>query len=247
MTLVEFLHPIRTGKQTDLVLAVLFHAKVFLHQDDMTVSEIRNSLTQAKIPNVKKMNINAILNRCSPNVHAPRGRENNTLAFELTPTGDRYIREVMQVPTIQPKLQNEVSSLEVIANKITDETALGFIQEGIVCLGADALRAAIVFVWSGAMKTLHDKAWQYQVKDINDAIAKHDPKARPVKKAADFSYIKDSTFLESCIDLGILDKGQKDTLIEGLNLRNRCGHPTKYRPEVNRAKGFIEDIVGIVF
>ncbi len=247
MTLVEFLHPINGGRQTDLVIAVLFHAKQFLHQNDMTATEIRNALIQAKVRNAKHLNVNSILNRCAPNVHAPSGRENGTLAFELTPTGDDYIRDLLNVPTIVPALQNEVNSLEAIASKISDPITLGFIEEAILCLSVNALRAAIVFTWSGAMHTLHDQAWQYAVKDINDAIFKHDPKAHVIKKIADFAYIKDNVFLNACFDLGIYDKSQKDTLIEALNLRNRCGHPVDYQPKVNKARSFIEDVVGILF
>jgi hypothetical protein len=45
----------------------------------------------------------------------------------------------------------------------------------------------------------------------------------------------------------LLDKGEKDTLIDALNLRNRYGHPTKYRPGEAKVKSFIEDVLGIVF
>jgi hypothetical protein len=48
-------------------------------------------------------------------------------------------------------------------------------------------------------------------------------------------------------ELGILDKPQKDTLEEALNLRNRCGHPGKYRPGIKKASSFIEDTISIVF
>jgi hypothetical protein len=82
---------------------------------------------------------------------------------------------------------------------------------------------------------------------VNPAIVKQDPKARVVKKLDDFAYVKDRTFLDSCPDMGVLDKGEKDTLVEALNLRNRCGHPTKARPGVQKARGFIEDVVGIVW
>jgi hypothetical protein len=71
--------------------------------------------------------------------------------------------------------------------------------------------------------------------------------ALTVKKVDDFAYIKDATFLKAAFDLGLLDKGQRDTLQDALDLRNKCGHPTKYKPRVNKARGFIEDVVGIVF
>ena len=82
---------------------------------------------------------------------------------------------------------------------------------------------------------------------LNAAIAKHDPKARPVNKLEDFAYIRDATALLAFQDLGVLDKGQKTTLGEALDLRNRCGHPTKYTPGVKKASSFIEDVLGIVF
>lgn len=108
-------------------------------------------------------------------------------------------------------------------------------------------RAAIVFLWSGAIRTLHDDALAQGEKALNAAITKQDPKARPVKRIEDFAWVKDRTFLDACPDVGVLDKGQKDTLVEAPGLRNRCGHPTKYRPGVNKARSFIEDVVGIVF
>ncbi len=48
-------------------------------------------------------------------------------------------------------------------------------------------------------------------------------------------------------DLGLFDKNEKDTLTEALNLRNRCGHPSKYRPGVKKVSAFVEDITSIVF
>lgn len=82
---------------------------------------------------------------------------------------------------------------------------------------------------------------------VNAAIVTHDPKARTLRKADDFANVKDSVFLKALQDLGLFDKGEKATLEEALSLRNRCGHPTKYRPGVKKASSFIEDVVGIVF
>jgi hypothetical protein len=73
------------------------------------------------------------------------------------------------------------------------------------------------------------------------------PEARNVGKLDDFAYIKDAVLLLALFDLGIIDKGEKGTLEENLDLRNRCGHPTKYKPGVNKSSSFIEDVVGIVF
>ncbi len=247
MTLVEFLHPIRNGKRRNLVVAVLFYTKHYTKKDSMTAAEIKTALTRARIPNAKKMNVNQIVTNSAPLVHAPRGKEDGALVFELTQSGDDFVRLDLGVPTVEPELQHEVTSLKAISTKVTDEAVRGFIDEAIFCLSVGALRAAVVLLWSGVMGPLHDQAWACGAATVNAAIQKQDPKARPLKKAGDFSYVKDRTFLDSSVDIGILDKGQKDTLIDALNLRNRCAHPTQYRPGSNKARSFIEDVVGIVF
>jgi hypothetical protein len=78
-------------------------------------------------------------------------------------------------------------------------------------------------------------------------LARHDPKARSVTKIEDFQYIKDKNILLAAEDNGILDKAERTTLSESLDLRNRCGHPNKYRPGIKKASSFIEDVIGIVF
>jgi hypothetical protein len=59
--------------------------------------------------------------------------------------------------------------------------------------------------------------------------------------------VNDRVDLLAFEELGLVDKGQRPTLEEALGLRNRSGHPTKYRPGVKKVSGFIEDLVGIVF
>ena len=138
-------------------------------------------------------------------------------------------------------------TLHTLARSVKDEVARRFIEEAIVCLENRALRAGIVFLWSGAIRTLHEEALAFGPDIVNGAIRRQDPKARAVVRIEDFAWVKDRTFLDAAPDMGLLDKGQKTTLVEGLNLRNHCGHPTKYAPGVEKARSYIEDVVGIVF
>jgi hypothetical protein len=246
LTLVEFLHPIRKSTQRKLVLSVLYYFKHVKGVGGMTAAEVKSALVQAKIPNAKKMNVNAVLGNANPYVHIPSGKASGAFVWELTDSGEKYVRTVVEIPAPTPALQ-DVSTLQSLLAKIKDETVRGFIDEAVLCLQANALRAAIVFVWSGAIRTLHDAALGKGEAAVNAAISKQDPKTRQVKKIEDFAWVKDRTFLDACPDMGILDKGQKDTLVDALNLRNRCGHPTKYRPGANKARSFIEDVLGIVF
>jgi len=82
---------------------------------------------------------------------------------------------------------------------------------------------------------------------VNSAIAKHDAKAKTVAKIDDFSAIKDATQLLGFREMGLVDKGQWQTMQDGLTLRNQCGHPTKYAPGSAKVASFIEDVIGIVF
>jgi len=121
------------------------------------------------------------------------------------------------------------------------------VEEALTCLQVGALRACVVFLWTGAIRTIQNEMLVYGSTKLNAALQKHDPKARAVSTIDHFSYIKDKTSLLAAQELGELDKGEKDTLEENLNLRNRCGHPGKYRPGVKKVSSFIEDVVSIVF
>jgi hypothetical protein len=137
--------------------------------------------------------------------------------------------------------------LKALATKIADLVARNYVDEAIKCLSVGALRAAVVFLWAGAIRSLQEEAVSSNVANLNTAITKHDPKARTVAKIEDFAYIKDAIALLALQDLGIIDKGERATLSEALDLRNRCGHPTRYVPGAKKASSFIEDLVGIVF
>lgn len=242
MTLVEFLHPLRTAGRRDLVLATLYFYKKYEDTPVMTVSEIRAAMVHARAPRARKMNISDVLASASPMVHSQaRGR------FALTTTGERYVRERVGHPDSEPEVQHAAPSLRSLASKLKDPVVRSYVDEAIACLEAGAFRAAIVFVWTAAIRELHEKAWTKGDSVVNAAIQRQDSKARGVKKADDFAYIRDRTFLDASPDMGLLDKGQKDTLVEALNLRNRCGHPTQYKAGVDKARSFIADVVGIVW
>ncbi len=51
----------------------------------------------------------------------------------------------------------------------------------------------------------------------------------------------------SAQELGLYDKNQRAVLEDCLNLRNKCGHPGKYKVGPKKVSSFIEDLIGIVF
>jgi hypothetical protein len=52
VTLVEFIHPLRKGKQRDPVLGVLYFFKRYKGQNAMTAAQVKTALRDAKVPGV---------------------------------------------------------------------------------------------------------------------------------------------------------------------------------------------------
>ena len=120
-------------------------------------------------------------------------------------------------------------------------------MEGIECLRFNALRASIVFLWSGATRIVQEEVFKKPLADINASLKSHRANVREIKAFGDFSYVKDSEVLQTARDLGIYDKSEQRVLGQCLDLRNDCGHPSKYVPKISRVKSFVEDLIGIVF
>ena len=247
MTFVEFIHPLRWSSQRNLVLAAMYYLKGHEGREAVTASEIKNALSSAKVPKSNAMSVHRVLNQASPYVHSPGRRESGALLFALTDTGDKYVRELLQVRSTETEVEHDVITLSELLPKIADEDVRGYVEEAITCLRFGALRASVVFLWTGAIRTLHLAALATGETTVNGALQKLDGKAWTIRTVDDFAWIKDRTFLNATPDIGILDKTQKGTLVAALNLRNSCGHPTKYRPREKRVSAFIEDVVGIVF
>lgn len=246
MTLVEFLAPLKGGKRRDIVLATMFYVKRQDGEARLTVEKIRSQLVQARVPKAKTMNIAAILAGSGELVDTA-GSDGSRLLWALTDTGEKHVRALLELPKIDLDVQHDVASLNALVAKVADPVIRDYIEEAITCLSVNALRAAIVFLWAAAIRTLQEKAMALGDTVVNAAIQRQDPKARQIKKVDDFAYVKERTFIDAIPDMGLVDKGEKDTLVDALNLRNRCGHPTKVKPGINKTRSFIEDVVGIVF
>jgi hypothetical protein len=228
-----------------LVAAALYFGKHFNDPiaDAMTPAEIKSLLLKGGVPKARKMNVGQALAEASPDVHraGPRG------IWAITETGEKKVERLVRIPGDPASQANDVAALAGLVASQPDDAVRGYLEEAIKCLEVDALRAAVVFLWAGAVRTLHEGVIEKGRKPLNAALLKFDSKSREVKKVEDFAYVKDKWLLLAAGELGMIDKGERGTLEEALNLRNRCGHPTKYRPRSVKVSAYIEDVVGIVF
>jgi hypothetical protein len=243
VTILEFLNPIRTASRKEQVLAVLYYFKHFEDLPYLTVTEIREGLKNARVPQWKKINISDTLATAVPYAYRAGPRS----IWEITATGEEFVHQLpLPFPARTDSLQ-ATPTLDALIAQQQDEHVKGYLEEARKCLAVDALRATVVFLWTGAARTLQDAALAKGTKALNAAMLKHDRKARDVTKIDDFAWVKDKTLLLACGELGLLDKGERNTLEDALNLRNRCGHPTRYKPGMAKVNSFIEDVVGIVW
>jgi hypothetical protein len=245
MKLVEFIAPLRKRSQRDKILCVMYYYDYFEKLSPLSVDQIRKGLKNARVNNATGINISAILNRSGAFVDIDR-LDGHKRLWSITDTGKKHVASIMDIGTsIESK--NDVSSLKRIIDNIHDEYIKDYLEEALNCLKVNALRACVVFTWSATIRKVQEKILTANNKNLNLIITKHDPKSKNVSRIDDFSYVKDRTTLLGALDLGIIDKNEKDTLLEALNLRNRCGHPGKYKPGLKKVSAFIEDVISIVF
>jgi len=246
MTLVEFLNPVRSSSNRDRCLAVLYFQHRYEQVDSLTADQIKRALIQCRVPKAKFINVADVLSKSGAMVDSP-GAKGLARLWRLTGAGEIHVRQVMGLAEAEAEIEHDVSYLKEMAAKIPDPLVRKYIEEAVDCLSVGALRAGVVFVWAGAVRTLQERVLSKGMPQVNTAIQVHDPKARQIKKLDDFQYIKESILLLAAEGVGVLDKAERNTLEENLNLRNKCGHPNKYDPGIKKASSFIEDVTGIVF
>jgi len=245
MILIEFLAPIKSSIR-DRILGILYFEQRYNNVTALTVDQIRQRLRASRTARWAKINVADVLAKSGHYVDSPR-TEGNRRIWTLTDSGTKKVRELLHLPETEPEIEHDVGTLTATAAKIRDPEVQDYVNEAIKCLQVGALRAAVVFLWTGAIRTLQHKMMSHGGAAVTAALQTHDLKARKVTRVDDFAHVKDKTVLLAAKDLGVLDKGEKDSLEEALNLRNRCGHPGNYKPGEKKVSGFAEDLITIVF
>lgn len=241
MTLAEFLHPIRKSPKSEQVLAALYFFKHHKASPDATPGEIRDALVKAQIPRSRKANVSDVLAKLIPLVE--RGVASH---WKITGSGEARVRKQLAIADEMPQAQEDVSSLSSLSQSLSDEKVRDYVDEAIKCLQVGARRAAVVFLWAGAIHVIREQAWAKGKHQIEAALQTRNPKSR-FRRKDDFSLVKDSTLIELTGELSIYDKSERKRLKEALDLRNDCGHPVKYRPGEKKVSSFIEDVLQVVF
>ena len=140
--------------------------------------------------------------------------------------------------------------LEQLVIEVQNSDEMDYLLEAVNCLRNGALRAGVIFIWSAGIRNIQNKILKSStLKEINTELEKIDKAVKTkVKNLDSFEYIKDETTLLLSHRLGIYDKHEKLELTNScLGLRNKCGHPSNYKPEIQKVKAFVEDVINMVF
>ncbi|MGW6200753.1 hypothetical protein ACWF0M_31720 [Kribbella sp. NPDC055110] len=247
-TLLEFVHPVLGGGRRDVCLAAMYYLRTKTGVERCTAAQLKAALVAARVPKAKAFNVADILGKSGHFVSTIEKNAAKVNLWHLTESGVEHVRIALGTEDFaEIEIKNDISMMDSVVASVTDEVVRSYLEESVLAYGVGAVRAAVVFLWSGAIRQLQEKALRMGAPALNAALLKHDPKARHVGKIEDYSGIKDVVQLLAFREIGLIDKGEWGTLQEGLDLRNRCGHPTKYRPGVKKTSAFIEDVVGIAF
>lgn len=143
----------------------------------------------------------------------------------------------------------DFNDLEHLIFELDDINEVEYLMEGIDCFRNGALRAGVIFIWSAAMKNIRQKIIDStQLSEINKELNSLDRRAKEIKNVESFQFIKDETILNLSQRIGLFDKFEKNELINScLGLRNKCGHPSNYKPEIQKVKAFVEDILNMIY
>ncbi len=246
MTLVEFIAPLLKGTHQDRILAIFYYRERYEQKTTLTAEEIRKSLKSIRLKGWARVNIADVLNKSGSLVDTST-TQGKGRPWNLTDSGRERVRQILGLPKADVEVEHDAGTLEALLTSASDPEVRNYLEEALKCLRVGALRACVVFVWTAGIRTIQTALMAKGATALTSSLRTHDPKTRDIKGIDDFAYVKDATTLLAAKDLGILDKNEKDTLTESLNLRNRCGHPSKYRPGVKKVSAFVEDVTSIVF
>lgn len=250
MTLVEFLAPLRKSTHGSRVLAVLYYKERFENVTSLDVASLRLALRAARVAGAATTNFADVLGRLEHLVDS-KGGAGSRLSWSLTASGrarvESELADTLKAVDATVPTKSKADGLDAVLGTIGDAEIKRYLSEATTCLRAGALRASVVFVWAAAVRDVHHKLFVLGGTPVLLAIQKHDPNVKKLNRVDDFAYVKDSVALLAARDLGLFDKAEKDTLEEALDLRNRCGHPSKYNPGPQKVASFIEDVVSILF
>jgi hypothetical protein len=145
--------------------------------------------------------------------------------------------------TAEPEHRTVSKTLEQLVAEITDVTERRFAEETLICLRAQACRAAIVMGWILAFH--HIRCWilKNHLQQFNSELSKYPGKRLSPALNHDTFPESERLVLEICKAAKILIKKKFDILEPALKQRNQFAHPTSAQCNIPIASGYISNLL----
>jgi hypothetical protein len=114
-----------------------------------------------------------------------------------------------------------------------------YFKEAIDCLEGGLYRSGIVLAWAGYFHVFSETVYKKHEADIRAA--------RPKWTFKDLIELKECTneaqLLTVAKEVQFINRAQLRIFDGQLSERNQCAHPTLYRPSMNAAIGYVDDMI----
>jgi hypothetical protein len=131
-------------------------------------------------------------------------------------------------------LEDLVNKLSVAPVDVQD-----YFTEAVTCLEQGLYRSGIVLAWAGHFHVFSESLFLKHETNIRTS--------RPKWIFKDLSDLKEQIAESQLLDVGkevkFISKANLRVLQGQLSVRNQCAHPTLYRPSMNSAIGYLDEMV----
>ena len=114
-----------------------------------------------------------------------------------------------------------------------------YFREAVTCLEQGLNRSGVVLAWSGHFHVFSETLFLKHEAEIRSARSKWTFK--------DLTDLKEQVAEAQLLDVGrdvkFIGKANLRVLQGQLSVRNQCAHPTLYRPSMNSAIGYVDEMV----
>jgi hypothetical protein len=114
-----------------------------------------------------------------------------------------------------------------------------YFREAVICVEQNLLRAAVVLSWSGFFHVLAERLYTEKEKELRNLRSKWQFSGLKELK----SNYPEYQILDVANELNIISNSKLREHKGQLSKRNQCAHPTLYKPSLNVAVGFVDDML----
>ncbi len=159
----------------------------------------------------------------------------------------RHMREALSKNLGAETTTSQTSAtLRSLGHKLPAGNAKEFLAETLDCFEVGANRAAIGMAWILAVNHLFDYILKHKLTEFNATLAKNTDKRVKVTlivQRDDFSDIPESKFIEFCRSANIISNDVRKILVQKLDTRNSCAHPSGVKIKRTKVIDFVEDLI----